>query len=302
MTYVTTAHAAVLAATEVVPADWRDLAVILRRYGGPEALLSTKSVGRGHDADLLEYIRRAIDPARVIHWQHQLDNLASGMPDVRFVTVDSKDYPTNLKTAYGCPPFLFVRGNLHEDEEKALAIVGSRSATASGLAVAHNVAEAAVQSGITVISGLARGIDAAGHRGAIDAGGLTIAAIAAGIDHPLNRESDLAVAELINTSGAIVSRFRPGSPPVRSAYLQRNGVIAGLSLVSLIVEADEKSGTRNEAEHALHQGRKVLFWKPHFDHRSWINLYSCEPLVKLVETEEDVVQEVLAAAERSHHE
>ncbi|TDE31041.1 DNA-processing protein DprA [Actinomadura sp. 6K520] len=302
MTSTTAAHAAVLAATEVVPADWRDLAAILKRYGGPEALLSTSAAGHGHDADLLNYIRTAIDPARVIHWQQHFERLAEVMPDVRFVTVDSKDYPANLKAAYGCPPFLFVRGKFHENEEKALAIVGSRKATSSGIAVAYNVAQVAVRSGITVVSGLARGIDAAGHRGAINSGGSTVAAIAAGIDHPLSRESDLDVAEAMIKSGAIVSQFRPGSPPVRSSYLQRNGVIAGLSLVSLIVEADERSGTRNEAEHSLRQGRKVLFWRPHFNNTSWVRLYSSDPLVKLVDTEDEVVHEVSAAAERSHYE
>lgn len=296
MSQPTPAEAAVLAATEVVPADWRDLATILQRHGGPSVLLGRRLPDRDRDSELLRYLQRAIDPARIEYWLKRLEELSTLMPDVRFVTVDSADYPSNLKEAYGKPPFLFMRGKIHESDRLSLAIVGNREASRQGLQAANDIARTAAQHEITVVSGLARGVDAAGHHGAIEAGGRTIAAIAAGIDHTLSRESDLALGKIVPNFGSIVSQFRPGSPPTSSSFLQRNGVISGLALLSLAIEAGERSGTRNEIEHALRQERKVLFWKPNRDAQSWVRLYEGEPLVKVVSTEMEVMNEVFAAA------
>ena len=299
MSQPTPAQAAVLAATEVVPADWRDLAAILQRFGGPSILLARSLPDGDRDTELLRYLQRTIDPARIRYWLKVLEQLKASMPDVDFITVDSDDYPANLKVAYGYPPFLFTRGKIHQSDILSLAIVGTRKPSHDGLHAANDVARAAVQHGITVVSGLAMGIDAAGHRGAIDAGGRTIAVIAAGIDHSLTRESDQALSGVVPKFGSIISQFRPGSPPTNSAFLQRNGVISGLSLVSLAIEPGERSGTRNEVEHALRQGRRVLFWRPDPDAQSWVKLYATESLVKVVNTEMEVVNEVLSAARRA---
>jgi DNA processing protein len=294
----TLGQAAVLAATEVVPADWHDLAALLQRYGGPGALLGGGPPGNDRDATLLRYLQHTIDHARIQYWFEKLNQLATSIPDIDFISIDSQDYPENLKDAYGSPPFLFTRGKIHKSDSLSLAIVGSRKATPEGLRAANDIASAAVQHGITVVSGLARGIDAAGHHAAINAGGRTIAAIAAGIDHPLSRESDLALSKVVPKFGSIVSQFRPGSPPTSSSYLQRNAVISGLALVSLAIEPGERSGTRNEIEHALRQGRKVLFWRPDPNAQSWVELYAKEPLAKVVSTEMEVVDEVFAVARK----
>ena len=291
----TSAQAAVLAATEVIPADWQDLAAILQRFGGPNALLSKSFTENDREAELLRYIQNAIDSERVEYWLKKLTELYATMPDVDFVTIDDTGYPQNLKHAYGSPPFLFVRGNVDERDRLALAIVGARRASHDGLQIASDVAAAAARHGITVISGLARGIDASAHRGSISAGGRTVAAIASGIDHALTRESEVPLGRMVPEFVSIVSQFRPGSPPTTSSFLQRNGVISGLSLVSLAIEAGERSGTSNEIEHSLRQRRKVLFWKSDSDNQSWIRLYAEHPLVKVVSTEEEVISEVLAA-------
>jgi DNA processing protein len=292
----TAANAAVLAATEVVPADWRDLATILQKFEGPSTLLSGHITGNDRDSDLLRYLRRMISSSRIEYWLRRLEQLETLMPEVDFVTIDSPAYPANLKIAYGGPPFLFIKGQIIEPDTVSLAVVGNRKATQDSLQAANDIAATAVHYGITVVSGLAKGVDAAGHRGAIDAEGRTIAAIATGIDYPLGRESDPTLSGVIPKHGAIISQFRPGSPPTSSSYLQRNGVISGLSLVSLAIEAGERSGTRNEIEHALHQGRKVLIWRPNSDSQSWVGIYAEEPLVKIVTTEMEIVDEVLATA------
>jgi DNA processing protein len=294
----TTAQAAALAATEVIPADWGDLAVILQKFEGPSALLGESPSGTDRASELLRYLQRAIDPSRIEYWLDRLEALAVAMPDVKFVTIDSREYPANLKLAYGSPPFLFIRGRIVDADTLSLAIVGTRKASPDGLKSAANVAITAAQHGITVVSGLARGIDAAGHRGVISAGGRTIAAIATGIDRPLTRESDITLGSVLHKSGSIVSQFRPGSPATSSSFLQRNGVISGLSLVSLAIEAGERSGTRNEIEHALRQDRRVLVWRPSGDVRAWLRIYDEEPLVGAVWTEEEVIDEVLAVARK----
>ena len=202
MSQPTPALAAVLAATEVVPADWHDLATILQRFGGPRALLGRSTVNGDRDTDLLQYLQRSIDPVRISHWLKQLEELAASMPDVDFVTVESPEYPANLKKAYGRPPFLFIRGSVNDSDTLSLAIVGNRKASQEGLAAANSVSEVAAKHGITVVSGLARGIDASGHLRAIHAGGRTIAVIAAGIDQPISRESDPALSAIMPKYGS----------------------------------------------------------------------------------------------------
>jgi DNA processing protein len=296
MTQEVIAQAATLAATEVAPADWRDVATVLEDCGGPYALIRKSRAVNGQSCQLLSYFRSAIDDRRVSYWSDRLAELTNRMPNVRFITVDSAAYPVNLKTAYGRPPFLFVDGSISEQDGLALAIVGSRNASQQGLAAARNVAKAAAAAGVTVVSGLARGIDAAAHRAAIEAGGRTIAVIAGGIDRPYTRESDDALAPLIPHHGAIVSQFRPGSPPTSNAFVIRNSVISGLSLVSFLAEASERSGTRSEADFAVQQGRKVLLWRKAFEEQQWAQRYADNPRVTMVDGAAEVIAEIQASA------
>ncbi len=166
-------------------------------------------------------------------------------------------YPANLREIQTPPERLYVRGALVEDDALAVAVVGSRAATPYGLAVAERLGADLAARGVTVVSGLARGIDSAAHRGAIRVGGRTVAVLGSGVDviyPPENRR----LAGEIEARGALVSQFAPGTAPLAGNFPARNRVIAGLSLGVVVVEAAEKSGSLITAGLAGELGREVM--------------------------------------------
>jgi DNA processing protein len=166
-------------------------------------------------------------------------------------------YPANLREITAPPERLYVRGGFEERDALAIAIVGSRAATSYGLAVAERLAADLAARGVTVVSGLARGIDSAAHRGALRAGGRTIAVLGSGVDviyPPENRR----LAGEIESHGAVVSQFEPGTRPFSGNFPARNRVIAGLALGVVVVEAAERSGSLITAGLAGDLGREVM--------------------------------------------
>src|SRR5437867_4478060 len=166
-------------------------------------------------------------------------------------------YPENLREITTPPEQLYVRGSFAAEDALAVAIVGSRAATSYGLAVAERLAADLAARGVTVVSGLARGIDSAAHRGALRVGGRTIAVLGSGADviyPPENRR----LAARIEEGGAVVSQFAPGTPPLAHHFPLRNRVIAGLSLGVVVVEAAERSGALITARLAAEFGREVM--------------------------------------------
>jgi DNA processing protein len=174
------------------------------------------------------------------------------------VYLSSQDeYPANLKTIYDPPPVLYSLGELQYEDKEAIAIVGSRKATDYGLKTAESLAEQLVQNGITVVSGMALGIDAAAHRGAIKGGGRTIAVFACGVTNP-HPKSNINLYKDILKNGAVVSEYPLGMQPLPGNFPARNRIISGLSLGSVIIEANIKSGSLITADFALEQGRDVF--------------------------------------------
>jgi len=164
-------------------------------------------------------------------------------------------YPMRLRTIPDPPPVLFVRGTL--DASPAVAIIGSRRATPYGLAAAARLAADLAMARVTVISGLARGIDGAAHQAALDGGGRTIAVLGCGADVAYPPEHR-ALAGAIAASGALVSEFAPGTPPLRGHFPRRNRLISGLALGVVVVEGMEDSGALVTVDYALDQGREVF--------------------------------------------
>ncbi|HET8531763.1 MAG TPA: DNA-processing protein DprA [Methylomirabilota bacterium] len=167
------------------------------------------------------------------------------------------EYPALLLAVPTAPPTLHVRGALLEGDTLAVAVVGSRRATPYGLTVAETLAADLAARGVTIVSGLARGIDTAAHRGALRVGGRTIAVLGSGADVVYPPEN-ARLAEEIVASGALVSQFAPGTPPLPHHFPTRNAVIAGLSLAVVVVEAAERSGSLITARLAAELGREVL--------------------------------------------
>jgi DNA processing protein len=166
-------------------------------------------------------------------------------------------YPALLRTLQDAPILLYVRGTLESADEHALAIVGTRRATSYGRDAARMLARDLARNQVTVVSGLAQGIDASAHRGALEGGGRTIAVLGSGVDQIYPREHT-GLAREICASGAIVSEYPVGTRPDAYNFPRRNRIISGLSLGVLIVEAPEKSGSIITANAAAEQGRDVF--------------------------------------------
>ena len=176
---------------------------------------------------------------------------------VRRLARADAEYPAALREIPDAPETLHVRGRLLDADALAVAIVGSRRATPYGLDVAELLAADLAARGVTIVSGLARGIDAAAHRGALRVGGRTIAVLGSGADVIYPPEHRRFAAE-ISERGAVVSQFVPGTPPLPHHFPARNRVIAALSLAVVVVEAAERSGSLITARLAAELGREVL--------------------------------------------
>ena len=177
--------------------------------------------------------------------------------EIQTLKLGDEDYPRLLTEISRPPETLYVKGTLLEEDEAAVAIVGTRSATPYGIDMAGWLGGELARSGITVVSGLAEGIDAAAHEGALKAGGRTIAVVGHGLDivYP---KLHWGLARKIEQSGCILSEFPVGTPPLRQNFPQRNRIISGMSLGVVVVEAPVKSGALITAKYAMEQGREVF--------------------------------------------
>jgi DNA processing protein len=173
------------------------------------------------------------------------------------VTLGEEGYPALLPHTSAPPPVLWVRGELRYEDWRSVAIVGTRRASAYGRCQGERLAGEAAREGLTVVSGLARGVDAAAHRGALAAGGRTVAVFGCGLDRVYPPEHAGLAAEIAQ-QGALVSEFPPGVAPNPEHFPRRNRIIAGLCLGTVVVEAGERSGAMNTAVQALEAGRDVF--------------------------------------------
>jgi DNA processing protein len=177
---------------------------------------------------------------------------------VRVVTRDDADYPKNLSQIYDPPLVLYMKGTMSQRDALAIAIVGSRRTTLYGQDMARKLAYQLGRLGVTVVSGLARGIDTAAHNGALQAKGRTVAAIGCGIDVIYPAENKKLYEQIVEKDGAVVTEFPFGVQPDRQNFPMRNRIISGWSLGVVVVEADLKSGALITASQAAEQGRQVF--------------------------------------------
>ncbi|MGD0896258.1 MAG: DNA-processing protein DprA [Thermoguttaceae bacterium] len=209
---------------------------------------------------------------------------------IAILTRADPQYPRVLREIPDPPGLLFVRGTLRPEDGLAIGIVGTRHGTSYGLRQAERLAGSLARSGLTIISGLARGIDAAAHRGAIEAGGRTLGILASGVLSIYPPEHD-KLAEEVVAHGALVSEQPPRSAPLAGTFPQRNRLISGLSLGVIVVEAADRSGALITARHAMEQGRDVFAVPGNVDSRA---SRGCHRLIRdgaiLVETADDVLE------------
>lgn len=175
---------------------------------------------------------------------------------IGFVSMEDGYYPKKLRYLMNAPYSLYYIGNLPSEETKKVAVVGSRTRSAYGSQIAEKLSEALAKTGVDVVSGMAMGIDADGHKGALRGGGKTYAVLGCGVDVCYPR-TNFSLYEKIPRQGAIISEYPPGTPPVASLFPQRNRIISGLSDYVVIIEAREKSGSLITADFAMEQGKEV---------------------------------------------
>jgi DNA processing protein len=264
---------------------------LLDRFGSPAAVfaasrqalqkegLKADTIQELHDSNILDKANAEIE---------RLDRLKA-----RVITRDDEAYPPLLREIHDPPIALYVRGDLARAcGQPCLAIVGSRRCSTYGVNAAQSLSRDLAANGLTIVSGLARGIDAAGHRGALEAGGLTIAVVGTGLETTYPREHKKLEEEIL-AEGAVISEFPLGTPPLPQNFPYRNRILSGLGFGVMIVEAAEHSGSLITARLAYEQGREVFAVPGNITSQtSFGPNYLIKDGAKLVQHWRDVVEEL----------
>jgi DNA processing protein len=227
---------------------------LLKKSGSPEALLELPLEDEeGAALTPVESSVLASDLSSELGEQARLGTLAEAC----ITAWTDEEFPTLLRHIYHPPLCIFWRGNVSAFARPAIAIVGSRKCSPSGRVVAERLARALAAEGFAVVSGMARGIDSAAHRGALAARGVTVAVLGCGVDVCYPAENRGLMGEILER-GVVVSEFEMGAPPLRQNFPLRNRLVSGLSLGVIVVEAGEASGALTTVKHALAQNREVF--------------------------------------------
>jgi DNA processing protein len=267
---------------------------LVQALGTPESVLTATSMALeqiGCRPPLIEAIHRGPDAIAVRQLEQELAQL--DRRQVSVLTYLDPTYPASLRTIADPPPLLYLRGTLLENDRRAVAIVGTRKVSASGRVFAEELARDLAALGFTIVSGLARGVDAAAHRGAIAVKGRTLAVMGCGLDrtYPADHRE---LRQTIERHGAVLSELPLGAPPHSYHFPRRNRIISGLALGVIVTEAAMESGSLITARLAAEQGREV-FAVPGFVKAE--NSRGPNSLIKdgarLVECARDVVDELL---------
>lgn len=186
--------------------------------------------------------------------------LLGGLAKKKMALVLREDaqYPPLLRQIAHPPHLLYVYGETGLTDRFPVAVVGTRRASAYGLTHTREIAAELAQTGVCVVSGLALGIDAAAHTGALDGGGRTVAVLGSALDKPYPQENEPLMRRILESGGSVVSEYAPGTPPSRYSFLQRNRIIAGMCLGTLVTEGPRRSGALNTATRTLENGREVF--------------------------------------------
>jgi DNA processing protein len=246
-------------------------------------------------------LRRVLrDPAAITAARERVERELDAAEGVgaSLITVLDDDYPSNLRLIPNLPPFVFVRGALDPGDARSVAVVGTRAASPEGLARARAMARQLVESGVTITSGLARGIDTAAHTAALEHSGRTVAVIGTGITRCYPAENK-ELTEEITERGAVVSQFWPTAPPATYTFPRRNVTMSGISQGTVVIEASGSSGAKMQARIAAEHGKQVFLVSSLVTTQEWAHRM-IERRVAVEVTRVDDVLVRLAAAERVH--
>jgi DNA processing protein len=274
---------------------------LINRFGSPEAIRSSSLGTLVSEGDISPSLARALHQPLPSEAQDHIAKELEAVQDGRFsiLTLADSRYPARLKTITDPPPVLWCTGRLQDRDDHALAVIGSRKGSHMGRTFTRQLSGDLAALGFTIVSGLARGIDAAAHEGALASSGRTLAVLGCGIDRLYPPEHG-PLRHRIEQQGAVLSEFPMGTPPHSYHFPQRNRVISGLSLGVIVTEATSRSGSLITARMALEQNREV-FAVP----GNVTNALACGPHrlikdgAKLVEHPSDIVEEILPMLEPS---
>jgi DNA processing protein len=268
----------------------RKAADLVERFGSPEAVFAAREADlRSVEGLTGRSIEKLLGPE-----PPDLDQDLAALEEkgVRLLTFRDEDYPANLRQIYDPPVVLYVWGELRESDRFSVAIVGSRRASIYGKSMAERIAGSLANRGLSIVSGGARGVDAAAHKGALSAGGRTIAVLGCGIDVPYPREHKELFGEIAKT-GAVISEFPPGTMPEGWRFPTRNRIISGFALGVFVVQAPSDSGALITARFAAEQGKGVYALPGNVDD---IRNEGCHALIRdgavLVESADQILQEL----------
>ncbi|HSY66035.1 MAG TPA: DNA-processing protein DprA [Terriglobales bacterium] len=266
---------------------------VIEFFGGVQALFRA-SLTELEAAGLRAVSAQALGTGRSMELaQDELAKAAAA--DARIIALDDPGYPEQLKQIYDPPLILYIRGNDAAISRPGIAVVGTRHPTPYGSGMAERLACDLAARGLVIFSGMARGIDTAGHRGAIAAKGKTVAVWGTGIDEVYPKENKRLVEQILALGGAVISEFAMGTFPAPQNFPIRNRIISGISLGVLVVEAAEYSGTRITARCALEQNRDVFAVPGNVTNKgSWTPNTLIKQGAKLVATWEDIWEELPA--------
>ena len=252
--------------------DWGVVARQAHRDQSLEDLLAGEVTESGARADRTRWVVGVASPD---DWQAAYDRIddelrAAAAVGARLTTVLDHHFPINLRFVHNLPPFLFYRGELDADgDARSIAVVGTRAATDNGLVRAARMAELLTESGISVVSGLARGIDAAAHRATLDNGGRTVAVLGNGITHISPRQNSALAERIVRSGGLIVSQFFPTANAAQWTFRKRNEVTSGISQGTVVIEASRTSGAKMQARLAFEHGKRVFLIKSLVSAQRW---------------------------------
>jgi DNA processing protein len=265
---------------------------LIEAFGSPAAVLAAPPEAlslRGLRPQAVEALRRG--PAADVRRAADEELKALDRQKIRLITWQDAAYPARLRTIHDPPPLLYLTGTWDPSDDVAVAVVGSRHASLAGRLFTERLSRELAGLGVTIVSGLARGIDGAAHRGALAGGGRTIAVLGCGLDQSYPPEHTRLRAE-VEQHGAVLGELPPGAPPLASHFPRRNRLISGLALGVVVAEAAQESGSLITARLAAEQGREV-FAVPSFPGRQAGGTNGLiKQGAKLTETVEDVIEEL----------
>lgn len=244
---------------------------------------------RATTAALLQQGLRSLDEPRA-RVATELD--AAHRAGARLVTVLDEDYPVNLRHVPDLPPFLFILGQHLPQDQHAVAVVGTRQATDLGLRRASRLATELAHHGVTIASGLARGVDTVAHHAALDSGGRTLAVMGTGITRCYPAENK-TLAEQIAKQGAVISQFWPTRAPGRDTFPRRNRVTSGISLGTAVIEASSTSGAKMQARLASEHGKHVWLLASLVSAQPWAQKMVSLGRARSVTSTEDILRDLV---------